>query len=109
MAYQVTKIKNNKKQPNKQKLIILVNKNQKAFETIDGTCTIPPISDISGFSYAHVWFVCFIKRVTWIWTALVLLWKAVERSGWKKMQQTRRQTKTTIYKRVTEENNEKAQ
>ena len=35
MAYQVTKINNkNNKQPNKQKLIIPVNKNQNAFETI---------------------------------------------------------------------------
>ena len=50
MAYQVTKIDNkNNKQPTKQKLIILVHKNQKAFETIDCTCTIPPISDIFGF------------------------------------------------------------
>ena len=55
MAYQVTKIGNkNNKQPTKQKLIIPVNKNQKAFETIDCTCTIPPISDIFGFSCTHV-------------------------------------------------------
>ena len=43
-----------------RKLNILVNKNLKTFKTIDGTCTISPISDISRFACAHVWSVCVI-------------------------------------------------
>ena len=61
MACHVTKIYINK-QPTKQKLNILVNKNLKALKTIDGTCTIPAISVKSRFAYAHVWSVCVITR-----------------------------------------------
>ena len=43
-------------------LNILVKNNLKTFETIDGTYTIPPISDISRFARAHVWSVCVITR-----------------------------------------------
>ena len=43
-----------------RKLNILVKNNLKTFETIDGTYTISPISDISRFARAHVWSVCVI-------------------------------------------------
>ena len=49
-------------QPAKQKHNILINNNLEAFKTIDGTCTIPPISDISKFACAHVWSACVITR-----------------------------------------------
>ena len=49
-------------QPAKQKNNILINNNLEAFRTIDGTCTIPLISDISKFACAHVWSACVITR-----------------------------------------------
>ena len=49
-------------QPAKQKHKILINNNLEAFKTIDGTCTIPPISDISKFACAHVWSACVITH-----------------------------------------------
>ena len=61
MACHVTKININK-QPNKQNLIALFNKNLKAFETIDGCLYNMPISDKPRFAYAHVWSVCVITR-----------------------------------------------
>ena len=61
MACHVTKININK-QPNKQNLIALFNKNLKAFETIDGCLYDMPISDKPRFAYAHVWSVCIITR-----------------------------------------------
>ena len=60
MACHVTKINNNDKQPTKQKVIILVIRNLKAFKTVDCTCTILSISDKSMFTFAHVWSVCVI-------------------------------------------------
>ena len=82
MACHVTKINNNDKQPTKQEVIIPVNRNLKAFEAVDCTCTVLPISDKSRFTCAHVWSVCVnllffnspctysIKHTTYIWTAL---------------------------------------
>ena len=34
----------------------------KVFNTINCTCTIPSISDISGLACAHIWSVCVITR-----------------------------------------------
>ena len=46
----------------KKKLIILVNSNLKAFQTVDCTCTILSISDKSRFTSAHIWSTCIIIR-----------------------------------------------
>ena len=62
MACHVTKINNNDKQSSKQKLIILVNMNLKAFQTVDCTCTIMSISDKSRLTWAGIWSVCVITR-----------------------------------------------
>ena len=62
MACHVTKINNNDKQSSKQKLIMLVNMNLKAFETVNCTCTILSISNKSRFTWAEIWSVCVITR-----------------------------------------------
>ena len=62
MACHVTKLNNINKLPTIQKLIILVNSNLKAFQTVDCTCTILSISDKSRFTSTHIWSTCIITR-----------------------------------------------
>ena len=62
MACHVTKLYNINKLQTIQKLIILVNSNLKAFQTVDCTCTILSISDKSRFTSTHIWSTCIITR-----------------------------------------------
>ena len=51
------KKKNNNNNDNKQKFIVMVKTNMKAFEIINFTCTVVSISSISRFACANVWSV----------------------------------------------------
>ena len=55
--------KNNNK---KQKFIIIVKTNMKAFEIIDCTCTVASISSISRFACANVWSVRVVTKSIYV-------------------------------------------
>ena len=55
--------KNNNK---KQKFIIIVKTNMKAFEIIDCTCTVASISSISRFACANVWSVRVLTKSIYV-------------------------------------------
>ena len=55
--------KNNNK---KQKFIIIVKTNMKAFEIIDCTCTVASISSISKFACANVWSVRVLTKSIYV-------------------------------------------
>ena len=62
---------NDNNNDNSEKIIIEFEKNWKAFEIIDCTCTIVSISSISRFACANVWSVCIITNSIYVTFARV--------------------------------------
>ena len=58
--------KNNNSNDNKQKLIVIVKTNMKAFEIINFTCTVASISSISRFACANVWSVRVLTKSIYV-------------------------------------------
>ena len=58
--------KNNNSNDNKQKLIVIVKTNMKAFEIINFTCTVASISSISRFACANVWSVRVVTKSIYV-------------------------------------------
>ena len=59
-------LKKNNNNENKQKFIVIVKTNMKAFEIINFTCTVASISSISRFACANVWSVLVLTMSIYV-------------------------------------------